>query len=74
MLVSNLSILNKGDYFGAIIPENFFNSEKFNPEEGYQESEWATLISKYFCGASQSREGQYLKIVAEAIKSLNLRS
>jgi predicted RNA methylase len=28
MLVSNLSILNKGDYFGAIIPENFFNSEK----------------------------------------------
>jgi hypothetical protein len=28
MLVSNLSILNIGDYFGAIIPENFFNSEK----------------------------------------------
>lgn len=29
MLISNISILNKGDYFGAILPENFFSSIKF---------------------------------------------
>jgi type I restriction enzyme M protein len=28
MLVSNISILNKGDYFGAVLPENFFTSLK----------------------------------------------
>lgn len=28
MLISNLSILNKGDYFGAVLPENIFTSEK----------------------------------------------
>lgn len=28
MLVSNLSILKYGDYFGAILPENFFTSNK----------------------------------------------
>jgi len=28
MLVSNLSILKEGDYFGAILPENFFTSNK----------------------------------------------
>lgn len=30
MLLSNLSLLNKGDYFGAILPENFFTSTKFD--------------------------------------------
>jgi hypothetical protein len=29
MLVSNLSLMTEGDYFGAIIPENFFTSDKF---------------------------------------------
>ena len=28
MLVSNLKLLNVGDYFGAILPENFFSSSK----------------------------------------------
>lgn len=28
MLVSNLKLLNEGDYFGAILPENFFTSLK----------------------------------------------
>lgn len=54
--------------------ECFFNSEQFKPEEGYQESEWARIISEYFGGVGQPSEGQYLKIVAQAIKSLNLTS
>jgi len=29
MLVSNLSILNNGDYFAAVLPENFFTSISF---------------------------------------------
>jgi len=29
MLVSNINILRKGDYFGAVLPNNFFQSDSF---------------------------------------------
>jgi type I restriction enzyme M protein len=40
MLVSNLSILNKGDWFGAVLPENLFSGDKM--------SEFKSLFFNFF--------------------------
>jgi len=34
MLVSNMELMNKGDYFGALLPENFFSADSFETFRG----------------------------------------
>lgn len=52
MLVSNLKLLNVGDYFGAILPENFFTSIRFTKFKEMFLNEFTEVIigekEKYF--------------------------
>ena len=44
MLVSNLNLLNENDYFGAVLPENFFTSLKLNKFKEMFISEFEDVI------------------------------
>ncbi len=46
ILISNLALLNKGDYFGAILPENFFTSENMKTFKEHFVSYFECIIIK----------------------------
>lgn len=50
MLVSNISILNDGDFFGAVIPENFFTSHNLK--------KFRDLFISYFVDVNISKTSQ----------------